>query len=222
MVCKSKSSSADNRTYEDLQLLTIWRREEQSDVVVINLPGFEKQHLQILLGCTGTMKISGERPEGNKWQRFRVYLQVHQDCDLNAIKAQLENRILTVTMPKTNTSIIALTPARTSTPPSASAASSKPTDGAANAKEIAPATPPSAAASPLVCQTVFKEPDRTRWSNSESVFGCSTTVEPPVSAYCFFDRHGKAAMGTTLAAAALTAAIYVTYKFGRFQAHNGE
>ncbi|KAL5999350.1 hypothetical protein ACLOJK_040810 [Asimina triloba] len=221
MDSKSKSSSADNRTYEDLQPLTSWRREEQSDVFVINLPGFEKQHLKILLDSTGKMKIIGERPQGlgpgqgNKWQRFREDLQVHQACDLNAIRAKFEKGILTVTMPKTNTSIIAPTPSKTSTPPSPSAAAgSKPTDGAANAKEPAPAKPtdgpanaeepapvppPSAAAAPLVGQD------------------CR-----PVSAGSFFYRYRKAAKGTMLAAAALTAGIYVIYKFGIFQAHNGE
>ncbi|XP_058106511.1 inactive protein RESTRICTED TEV MOVEMENT 2-like [Magnolia sinica] len=96
-MCKAKTA----RTYEDFKPLFDWKREDGSDIVVINLPGFKKEQLKLQLDAFGKMRISAERPlDDKKWIRSCKDFHVPEYCIENDIRARFDNGILYVTMPK--------------------------------------------------------------------------------------------------------------------------
>ncbi|GFY98812.1 hypothetical protein Acr_13g0002130 [Actinidia rufa] len=52
--------------YEDLRPTSEWKHEEQSDLLLVHLPGFVKEQLKVSLEGMHTLKIRGERVVGVK------------------------------------------------------------------------------------------------------------------------------------------------------------
>lgn len=76
-------------------------QEELSDTIHLNLSGFKKEQLRVILTSTGILKISGQRPIGrNTWKRFQKEFPVSENCDTSKISAKFENGILHVKQPK--------------------------------------------------------------------------------------------------------------------------
>ncbi|MCE3216164.1 hypothetical protein HAX54_005184 [Datura stramonium] len=105
MNSKGPAVATPTQVYEDFVPSSKLVQEEQCDTLHINLPGFKKEQLRVLLTITGTLKISGQRPIGkNKWQRFQKEFPVAENCDKGKISAKFENGVLHVKQPKLITS----------------------------------------------------------------------------------------------------------------------
>ncbi|XP_057509469.1 inactive protein RESTRICTED TEV MOVEMENT 2-like [Actinidia eriantha] len=87
--------------YEDLRPTSEWKHEEQSNLLLVHLPGFVKEQLKVSLEGMHTLKIRGERVVGvNTWSRFQEEFRIPEDCDMTGIRGRFELGTLTITMPK--------------------------------------------------------------------------------------------------------------------------
>ncbi|CAK9143060.1 unnamed protein product [Ilex paraguariensis] len=92
--------------YEDFKPISMWKQEEESDILLIYLPGFMKNQIKVTTEGRNIVRVSGERLiAGNKWNSFVQDFQVPEYCNIRGIRAKFEVGILTVTMPKKSTSI---------------------------------------------------------------------------------------------------------------------
>ncbi|KAD7117978.1 hypothetical protein R6Q59_005004 [Mikania micrantha] len=88
------------RVYQDFEPSMEWVPEDDSDTLLVYLPGFAKEQLRVQLKARNLI-ISGERKlHQNTWSRFRVEFPVSVNCDLNKISAKFEGSILFVRQPK--------------------------------------------------------------------------------------------------------------------------
>ncbi|XP_047317737.1 protein RESTRICTED TEV MOVEMENT 2 [Impatiens glandulifera] len=92
---------AGNRSYQDFEPVTEWKRGNESDTLLLYLPEFKKDQLRVQISSSGTLRISGERPiGGNKWTRFTKELSASSNCDTNKLTAKFQAGILSVRQPK--------------------------------------------------------------------------------------------------------------------------
>ncbi|XP_051182961.1 uncharacterized protein [Lolium perenne] len=93
---------AAGRTYVDFVPSHNLVEESTKQTLVLNLPGFQKEHLRVQIDNYGRLRISGERPlEGGQWSRFRKDFQVPDGCDAGGIRARFEkDSVLHITMPR--------------------------------------------------------------------------------------------------------------------------
>ncbi|CAI9259778.1 unnamed protein product [Lactuca saligna] len=88
------------RVYQDFEPSMEWVPEDDSDTLLVYLPGFAKEQLRVQLRSRN-LNISGERKlQQDTWSRFRVEFPVSANCDLNKISAKFEGNILFVRQPK--------------------------------------------------------------------------------------------------------------------------
>ncbi|XP_027114311.1 uncharacterized protein [Coffea arabica] len=86
--------------YEDFKPMSEWRQDEESDILLLFLPGFMNQHLKVSTEGRNIVRVRGERlVAGNKWSRFQEDYQVPDRCTIRAIRAKFDGGILTMTMP---------------------------------------------------------------------------------------------------------------------------
>ncbi|XP_076881548.1 uncharacterized protein LOC143529698 [Bidens hawaiensis] len=122
------------RVYQDFEPSMEWVPEDDSDTLLVYLPGFAKEQLRVQLRARNLI-LSGERKlHENTWSRFRVEFPVSANCDLNKISAKFEGNILFVRQPK----MITPAPKPEEAKPAAVATPQKPVD----AKPTAVATTP--------------------------------------------------------------------------------
>ncbi|XP_044378133.1 inactive protein RESTRICTED TEV MOVEMENT 2 [Triticum aestivum] len=90
------------RTYVDFVPSHDLVEDTGKHTLVVNLPGFKKEHLRVQIDNYGRLRVSGERPlEGTQWSRFRKEFQVPEGCDAGGIRARFEkDGVLNVTMPR--------------------------------------------------------------------------------------------------------------------------
>ncbi|KAM0870565.1 hypothetical protein ACQ4PT_039925 [Festuca glaucescens] len=90
------------RTYVDFVPSHNLVEESTKQILVLNLPGFQKEHLRVQIDNYGRLRVSGERPlEGGQWSRFRKDIQVPEGCDAGGIRARFEkDGVLHITMPR--------------------------------------------------------------------------------------------------------------------------
>lgn len=103
----AKQKAAAARIYQDFEPPMELSSENDSDTILIYVPGFQKQQLRVQLSKPRELIISGERPVGdNTWQRFRKTVAVSPDCDMEKITAKFkfEDQILYIIQPKLITS----------------------------------------------------------------------------------------------------------------------
>ncbi|GKB74782.1 inactive protein restricted TEV movement 2-like protein [Tanacetum coccineum] len=88
------------RVYHEFEPSMEWVPEDDSDTLLVYLPGFAKEQLRVQLRGRNLI-ISGERKlQQNTWSRFRQEFPVSANCDLNKISAKFEGNILYVRQPK--------------------------------------------------------------------------------------------------------------------------
>ncbi|KAI7747352.1 hypothetical protein M8C21_007985 [Ambrosia artemisiifolia] len=88
-------------SYDDIEPLCTWQRDDAQDILVIHLPEFKKEQLRVQISNTGLLKISGEKvAEGKKRIRFLKELKVTKDYDANNIRAKFSQGCLRITLPK--------------------------------------------------------------------------------------------------------------------------
>ncbi|KAM7472668.1 hypothetical protein LguiA_010851 [Lonicera macranthoides] len=89
--------------YEDFKPMFEWKREESSEVLIVYLPGFMKEHVNVTIEGRNIVRVKGERlVASNKWSRFREDYQIPDQCDTTGIRAKFERGILTITMSRKN------------------------------------------------------------------------------------------------------------------------
>ncbi|KAM3324284.1 inactive protein RESTRICTED TEV MOVEMENT 2-like [Capsicum chacoense] len=101
MNSKGAVVATPTQVYEDFVPSSKLVKEEHCDTIHLNLAGFKKEQMKVILTSTGILKIGGQRPIGqNKWQRFHKEFPVAENCDKSKISAKFENGILRVQQPK--------------------------------------------------------------------------------------------------------------------------
>ncbi|CAM0871331.1 unnamed protein product [Alopecurus aequalis] len=93
------------RTYVDFVPSHELVEDTKKQTLIVNLPGFRKEHLRVQIDNYGRLRISGERPleadGGNQWSRFRKDIQVPDGCDAGGIRARFQkDGVLNITMPR--------------------------------------------------------------------------------------------------------------------------
>ncbi|KAJ4750330.1 hypothetical protein LUZ62_084735 [Rhynchospora pubera] len=92
---------AGQRIYEDFVPSYDLAEGETADILMIDLTGFKKEQIKVMIDNFGKLRITGERPLGdNKWTRFRKDFQIPDDCNTTAIRAKFENGRVNITLPK--------------------------------------------------------------------------------------------------------------------------
>ncbi|KAL3537792.1 hypothetical protein ACH5RR_001158 [Cinchona calisaya] len=96
----SRPQAGVQPVYEDFRPISEWQQDEESDILVILLPGFMRQHLNVSTEGKNIVIVRGERlVTGNKWNRFQKDYQVPEACNIRIVHARFEGGILTITMP---------------------------------------------------------------------------------------------------------------------------
>ncbi|CAI9115362.1 OLC1v1016250C1 [Oldenlandia corymbosa var. corymbosa] len=86
--------------YEDFRPMSEWQQDKESDILLIYLPGFQKQNLKVSTEGQNIVRARGDRLDaGNKWSRFLEDYKVPERCDIRAVRARFEGGILTITLP---------------------------------------------------------------------------------------------------------------------------
>lgn len=86
--------------YEDFDPSSELVYEKDFDTIILNLPGFRKDHLKVQLTTSKILRISGSRlAEGNKWRRFQKEFPVTPGRDPSRISAKFEGGFLYVKVP---------------------------------------------------------------------------------------------------------------------------
>ncbi|KAL3516272.1 hypothetical protein ACH5RR_023174 [Cinchona calisaya] len=86
--------------YEDFRPMSEWQRDKESDILLLFLPGFMRQHLKVSTEDNNIVRVRGERfVAENKWSRFQEDYKVPEICNISAIRARFEGEILTITIP---------------------------------------------------------------------------------------------------------------------------
>ncbi|KAJ7982489.1 inactive protein RESTRICTED TEV MOVEMENT 2-like [Quillaja saponaria] len=88
--------------YEDFQPKSEMKEDSESHVVLLQLPGFEKDMIKIIcVHSTLIVRVLGERLiENNKWIRFNQAFSIPDNCDIDKIYGMFEQGLLKVIMPK--------------------------------------------------------------------------------------------------------------------------
>ncbi|XP_020579788.1 inactive protein RESTRICTED TEV MOVEMENT 2-like [Phalaenopsis equestris] len=85
------STSADPRSYVDFEPRLEWLKGKESDTIIVDVSGFKKEQLKVLINTAGNLKISGERLiEGNHWSRFLRSFTVPKNINLKGIQAKFD------------------------------------------------------------------------------------------------------------------------------------
>ncbi|GLT95392.1 hypothetical protein SLE2022_130760 [Rubroshorea leprosula] len=91
-----------DRRSEEFEPMCKWKKEECSNNVELDLQGFKKEQLKVMINhCAGILSITGERPlEKSITSCFRKEIKVSDDIKINEIRAKFSCGVLTITMPK--------------------------------------------------------------------------------------------------------------------------
>ncbi|CAI0452392.1 unnamed protein product [Linum tenue] len=138
--------AAAQRSYEDFEPATEWKREPSADTLLVHLPGFRKEQMKVQVTSARQLRIVGERPLGNnnKWSRFKKEIPIGSNYDTNEINARFDKGILYVKHPK----VIAQQPQPQPAANNQQLPSQKPAAPAVEAPKPIPPPPPAAAAAP--------------------------------------------------------------------------
>lgn len=136
------TSGLNDRTFEDYDPAVEWSHAADADTVTISLPGFRRDELRVQVDSKGHLRVRGERPVeagSTKWIRFNKDLKLPDNCDIDGMRAKLEDKKLTIKLPKKNRP----SPPGSSAPEPAPAAQkeekSRPSPPDSSASEPAPA-----------------------------------------------------------------------------------
>ncbi|KAJ4979144.1 hypothetical protein NE237_009924 [Protea cynaroides] len=136
--------AGSGRSYLDFNPTSKWIREEDSDTLIIHLPGFKKEAIKVQRDALGNLKITGERYIGdNTWNRFVQDVQVPANYDFNRFLASFENGELQILMPKIITPIIAAPETIPQLPPSQKPVSEEEFQPRPSQKPVSTKPPPS-------------------------------------------------------------------------------
>ncbi|KAL0914380.1 hypothetical protein M5K25_014724 [Dendrobium thyrsiflorum] len=85
------STSVEPRTFVDFEPRVEWFKGKESDTIIVDVSGFRKEQLKVLINSAGNLKISGERPiEGSHWSRFLRSFTVPKNRNMRGIQAKFD------------------------------------------------------------------------------------------------------------------------------------
>ncbi|KAI0501275.1 hypothetical protein KFK09_016219 [Dendrobium nobile] len=85
------STSVDPRSYVDFEPRIEWFKGKESDTIIVDVSGFKKEQLKVLINSAGNLKISGERPiEGSHWSRFLRSFTIPKNKNMRGIQAKFD------------------------------------------------------------------------------------------------------------------------------------
>ncbi|KAJ7982491.1 inactive protein RESTRICTED TEV MOVEMENT 2-like [Quillaja saponaria] len=87
---------------EDFQPKSEMKEDNESHIVLLQLPGFEKDMIKIIcVHSSHVVRVLGERSiENNKWIHFNQAFPIPDNCDIDKIYGLFKRGILTVKLPK--------------------------------------------------------------------------------------------------------------------------
>ncbi|KAJ8460685.1 hypothetical protein OPV22_033611 [Ensete ventricosum] len=98
---RGPSTAPRQRIYDDFVPPHEVVRGKDADTFLLQLPGFKREQIKLLIDDYGKLKISGERPLINdRWKRFLKEFYVPDYSNVSEISAQFENGLLRIILPK--------------------------------------------------------------------------------------------------------------------------
>ncbi|CAI0397404.1 unnamed protein product [Linum tenue] len=179
--------AASQRSYEDFEPTTEWKREPSADTLLVYLPGFRKEQMKVQVTSSRQLRIMGERPMGNnnnnKWSRFKKEIPIGSNYDTNEINARFDKGILYVKHPKLITQQPQPAAGVNNQPlPSQKPPQPRPAAPVVEAPKPIPPPPPAAAApQPASGRTQDQKP-QSHQPASNGKATAATAVQPPAPA----------------------------------------
>ncbi|KAH7653177.1 Small heat shock protein HSP20 protein [Dioscorea alata] len=101
-----------SRYYSEIDPRSEWVTTEESDIILVYVPGFTKEQLKVQLDTSGKILVSGECVvDGDQWCRFLKEFKLPMKSKVKSIEAKFDEGTLYVILPKqlptttTNTSV---------------------------------------------------------------------------------------------------------------------
>ncbi|KAJ0266504.1 HSP20-like chaperones superfamily protein [Hirschfeldia incana] len=95
---------AATRIYQEFEPATRWTSEPDAEILVVDLPGFKKEQIKVVVTTTRKLRLTGERPTGgNKWIRFRHEVPVPMTVDIDSVSAMFKDNKLYIRHSKVKT-----------------------------------------------------------------------------------------------------------------------
>ncbi|KAK9282689.1 hypothetical protein L1049_010909 [Liquidambar formosana] len=86
--------------YEDFRPMFEWKKDQESDILVVYLPGFMREQVKVTVESPEKIRSYGERPLGyNRRSRFNQDFRIPESCNASGISARFDAGVLSVTMP---------------------------------------------------------------------------------------------------------------------------
>ncbi|KAL2511726.1 SHSP domain-containing protein [Abeliophyllum distichum] len=86
--------------YAIFKPMSEWQQDEESDILILYLPGFLKEKLKAEIR-RNIIRVRGERQvANNKWNRIWEEFQIPENCETKSIHAKFRGGILTITLPR--------------------------------------------------------------------------------------------------------------------------
>ncbi|BAT79743.1 hypothetical protein LR48_Vigan04g039100 [Vigna angularis] len=98
---RTNPQAAAEPVHEDFIPPSDWDRQENSDTLILMLPGFRKEQLKVQVSSNRVLRLRGERKiSDNKWRRFHKEVILSDSHDTTGINAKFEAGMLYVKLPK--------------------------------------------------------------------------------------------------------------------------
>ncbi|KAI8571536.1 hypothetical protein RHMOL_Rhmol01G0127300 [Rhododendron molle] len=96
----ARAGRAVRPVYEDFTPTSEWKKQEQSQLLLVYLPGFAKEQINVSIEGKNTLRVRGQSlVGGNKWSRFQEDFRIPEDSNISGVRAKFEGETLTVTFP---------------------------------------------------------------------------------------------------------------------------
>ncbi|KAF5476952.1 hypothetical protein F2P56_003639 [Juglans regia] len=94
-------TSSQNPVVEEFVPSSCWMENPRTHSLVVNLPGFKKDELELQVTCSGDLMISGERKaHEEKIVSFKKTIEVPKNTNMDKTTAKFIGEVLFVTVPK--------------------------------------------------------------------------------------------------------------------------
>ncbi|WVZ21553.1 hypothetical protein V8G54_008875 [Vigna mungo] len=98
---RTNPQAAAEPVHEDFIPPSDWDRQENSDTLILMLPGFKKEQLKVQVSSNRVLRLRGERKiSDNKWRRFHKEVILSDSHDTTGINAKFEAGMLYIKLPK--------------------------------------------------------------------------------------------------------------------------
>ncbi|KAG0464863.1 hypothetical protein HPP92_019027 [Vanilla planifolia] len=79
------------RSYVDFKPRAEWFKGKESNTLMVDVTGFRKEDLKVVINTGGNLKVTGERPiEGEHWSRFALSFNIPRESNPRGIQAKYD------------------------------------------------------------------------------------------------------------------------------------